>query len=308
MDRMRFDALTRSLAAAGSRRGVLGLIFSGAVLGTALEAEGKNKKKRRRRRRRNNQPETCFGTEDCAFPSDGQSFRDCDLAKTGIPTCDGCDFRNADLAETDLSEGSFQGVSFRESNLRGAFLDFSDVSGASFRDACLVGADFFGANVDGADFRGAIFCNTFLTDGSIDDSGCGDTDDCCPPCLFIDDACGDGIFGECCNSDCINGTCQAECFKDTDCPSGNICCGNQCFEGDCCEDFDCGSAGNVCVALHCQCGQLPVCDFPTPICCQIEDTDDFHCVDTQEDNDNCGSCNFACLDDAFCVDGQCEVD
>ena len=207
MDRDRFDALTRLLGRAGSRRAALGAVLGATVGGSALVTQakkGKNKKKKNKKKA----PQTCFGTLVCEFPSDGLDFENCDLSGTQIETCDGCTFRRADLGDTDLSEGSFQGVSFRNANLRGADLEGADVSGASFRDACLAGANFFEANVDGAHFGGAIFCGTTLTDGSVDDSGCDDTDECCqapvPVCLK-DGECPDGV---CCNDACCPGGCD----------------------------------------------------------------------------------------------------
>ena len=233
MDRDRFDTLTRALGADGSRRTALGALFGAALFGAALETEAKknrNKRQRRRRRRRNQEETTCFGTLECAFPSDGQDFENCDLAGSQIESCDGCTFRRADLSQTDLSEGSFQGVSFRNANLSAANLEDADVSGASFRDACLSGANFFGANTDGADFRGAIFCGTTLRDGSIDDSGCDDAPACCQPqpaACQKDAECADGCTcetrvpgpGSACVSD--EGGCDFPCQRDADCQDDN---------------------------------------------------------------------------------------
>jgi hypothetical protein len=255
MDRDRFDALTRLLGRAGSRRAALGAVLGATVGGSALVTQakkGKNKKKKNKKKA----PQTCFGTLVCEFPSDGLDFENCDLFGTVIPTCDGCNFRRADLGNTDLSEGSFQGVSFRNANLSGANLEDADVSGASFRDACLSGANLEDANTDGADFRGAIFCGTILSDGSVDDSGCDDTNNCClppqsecgGPCIKDDDcpvdsSCCDGI---CCGGvfDCLDsipgpgevcvdtgiGGCSEPCLKDADCPVGWACIDDEACE------------------------------------------------------------------------------
>jgi hypothetical protein len=264
MDRDRFDALTRLLGSAGSRRAALGAALGATLGGSALGAQakkGKSKKKKNKKKA----PQTCFGTLLCEFPSDGLDFENCDLSGTDIDSCDGCNFRRADLSETDLSKGAapgsgrFQGVSFRNANLSGANLEEADVSGASFRDACLSGANFFGANTDGADFRGAIFCGTILTDGTVDDSGCDDRNDCCLP---------------------VQGECTEGCVKDVDCPEGQTCCDDICCGG----VFSCEprvpEPGDVCVDTG-----IGGCDFPC-----VKDAD-------------CPS-NWACIDDEACEIGS----
>lgn len=224
MDRERFDALARLLGRAGSRRAALGAMVGAAVGGGGLTAQARKGKKKNRRKK--NPPQTCFGTLVCEFPSDGQDFENCDFSGTEIETCDGCNFRRADLAGADLSEGSFQGVSFRNANLSFANLEDADVSGASFRDACLFGANFFGANIDGADFRGALFCETILTDGFVDDSGCDNANACCPS---------------------VEPICEGPCLKDAECPTGSTCCDGICCGGFfTCEEQVPGS-GDVCV-------------------------------------------------------------
>jgi hypothetical protein len=300
MDRDRFDALARLLATEGSRRTALGAALGTALLGTtpAIAAK-KNKKKRkrkqkqrRRRRNRQNQPQTCFGTDICEFPSDGQEFENCNLAGTDIPTCDGCDFRRADLGEADLSEGSFQGVSFRNANLRGANLEGADVSGASFREACLADTNLFGANTDGAHFGGAILCNTVLPDGTVDDSGCDDTDECCPPCLEAGDTCvSGGCCGnlECCPNEegsvCVNlnsneqncGECGNACPENAVCDQGVCGCDEGFFpcDGQCIADDQCCTSEDCCSPLVCNtstnecalpCGGS-TCDAATEKCC-----------------------------------------
>ena len=272
MDRERFDALARMLAAGGSRRAALAALLSGAALSAGFAAEAKNKHKQqhkrrqRRRRNRNDQPETCFGTLACELPSDGKSFRECDLAGAFFLDCDGCDFRRADLGNGDLSDGSFQGASFRESNLRGAFLALGDFSGASFRDACLAGADFFEAIIDGADFRGAILCNTLMPDDTVDNSGCDAVTDCCSSCRFVGESCDESTAGDCCSGNCNDGTCFPECVKDTDCFEGNVCCSGRCLAGDCCDDGDCEPFSNQCVGHVCQCGSGAACLHATRCC------------------------------------------
>lgn len=305
MDRKRFDALARMLAAGGSRRGVLAAVLSGAALGPGFTATAKRKhKNRRRNKQKNSRPQTCFGTLECASPSDGKSFRDCDLAGENIKNCDGCDFRRADLGNADLSDRSYQGASFRESNLRGAFLAITDFSGASFRDACLAGADFFEAIIDGADFRGAILCNTLLPDDTVDNSGCDAVTDCCSPCRFVGESCDESTAGDCCSGNCIDGTCFPECVKDIDCPGGDVCCSGRCLAGDCCADGDCEPFGNQCVSHECQCGAGASCLHATRCCGEGDDAD---CVDLENDDENCGFCGNVCEPPANCEEGSCGV-
>jgi hypothetical protein len=358
MDRERFDALARLLAAQGSRRGALGTLIGAALLGVGSEAEAKknnrhhhkrHQKAQKRRRRRAQAAQTCFGTDGCAFPSDGKDFENCNFINFDFTeSCDGCNFRRADLTDADFNDNpdaSFQGVSFRAANLRGADLAFVDVSGASFRDACLVGADLFHAKIDGADFRGALFCNTVSPDGSINNSGCNDLNDCCPPCLAVGAACGEGIFGDCCDTQCVNGFCAPECSKDTDCDFGEfccdqvcvarccndkqcefglcidgicaeclkdtdcgperICCDNFCVFGECCFDFQCEPFGNQCKHFECECGDRDACD-EDETCCE-DPEGEFECVDLLNDNENCGGCNFACFEDEECINGSCLI-
>jgi hypothetical protein len=226
MDRKRFDALTRLLAAEGSRRTALGAALSATFLGNGLSAWAKKKNKKKKKK-----PQTCFGRKDCEFPSDSKDFENCDFSGIELSDCNGCNFRKADLGGADLSNDSLQGASFREANLRGASLEDADVSGASFRDACLVDANFFGANTDGAIFGGAILCNTTLSDGTVDDSGCDKTTKCCRTGA------------------------SAECIKDADCPGQETCVDGVCtipnptcaVDPDACSDgfVVCGGTGGA---------------------------------------------------------------
>lgn len=294
MDKNRFDALARLLGTSRSRRATLGALLGGAMLGVGIDAEAKrrnknkNKNKQRRRRNRNQAAQTCFGTKTCDFPSDGQSFRECNLAGADLPSCDGCDFRRANLADTDFYGHRFQGVSFRQANLSSADMRGADVSGSSFRDACLVGASLLDANTNGASFRGALFCNTILPDGTIANDDCGRLTECCPNCLPVGAACGGTIPGSCCDSDCINGVCQVECVKDSDCGFDFFCCGNNCVTF-CCDGSQCPQG--ICVDGNCaECVKDSDCpeDF---VCCAGAC---LQCCDNED-------CPF----DETCIEGIC---
>ena len=306
MDRDRFDTLTRLFATVGSRRAALGALAGAGLLGGGVSVSAKpGKKGKKGKKKKHNRRRRCFGSESCAFPSDGLDFENCDLAGSSISTCDGCNFRGADLGGADLEEGSFQGVSFRNANLNSADLSFTDVSGASFRDACLSGANLFGANTDGADFRGAIFCGTIGPDGSLNDSGCDETGRCCPPAApcFKDAECPVGA-PTCCNARCVDtdtdplncGGCFAACFTDETCIEGE--CVSDCGEA-CIKDTDCPGDATCCDGSCC--GGVFSCETSIPAQGEV-------CVDT-----GFGGCSEPCVKDADCPtnwacidDGQCE--
>ena len=76
-----------------------------------------------------------------------------------------CEFCH--LKGTNLSGQDFSGAKINISNFVGA-----DLSGANLSGADLTGANFKAAVLDGADFSEAILCNTKMSNGDIDNSGC----------------------------------------------------------------------------------------------------------------------------------------
>lgn len=153
MDRVRFDALARTLAARGSRRAALIALLGAALPSPAAGRRGKRTGRRQRR--------ACYPGTDCV-PGPGAATRR-------------CDFGGAALAGRDL-----RGAVLRGSNLAGADLSGADLSGAALDGACLAGAILLGADLSGAALDGAVFCSTIMPDASILDSGCGRGSACCP--------------------------------------------------------------------------------------------------------------------------------
>ena len=293
MDRNRFDALARLLGATGSRRGALGALLGGALLGTGFDAVAKNKKNNRNKKKNKT---TCFGTESCPFPGDGQDFEACNLAGSELESCDGCSFRRADLAEAGFDGGSYQGASFREANLRGADLSGADVSGASFRDACLIDADFTGANTDGAHFGGATFCNTTLADGSLDDSGCDQANACCGSAGCVKDTDCGGTQPYCCDN-----VCSEFCCLDSQCPGEE-----SCDQGVCqIPNVTCAADPNACEGTFTPCGGT---GGAGTCFCYVTTEGDSRCLNLNAENTlnclalpQCTSSN-ECNDGEFCAD------
>ena len=196
MEREQFDALAKLVWTKASRRTALGTVLSAAVLGQAPDlatAKPKPKDKQQRRRKRtkrkqgNNQSEkrSCYPGTRC-IPGPARDNAGCDFSFSAV-------FRDTDASGSNLSKSSFRGADLRGADFRGA-----DLGGA-----CLVGASLEEAKLGSSvDLGGAIFCNTIMPDGSVDDSGCDDTDACCPP---LEQDCPDGeilcslqdIFGFC---------------------------------------------------------------------------------------------------------------
>ena len=251
MDRVRFDALTRALVAGGSRRGVLGAILGGALLGAGFEADAKNKHKHKNKNKNKQQ----------AQPA-GDLLRHAGVRvpqrRPELPRLRPVEDRHPDLRRLRFPQRRSRprrtcprGASRASASARRTCAGRSWTSPTSAAPASATpawSAPISSARTSTARTSAAPSSAARSTPtADIDDSGCGDTDDCCPPCLGFGDACGEGIFGECCNSDCINGTCQTECFKDTDCRRRATSAATiSASDGDCCDDFDCGN-GRQCL-------------------------------------------------------------
>ncbi len=77
--------------------------------------------------------------------------------------------------------GAYDEVSLKKLNALGncpscdlskALLYKANLEGANLTGADLEGADLYKANLEGSDLSGAILCNTTMSDGTIDNSGC----------------------------------------------------------------------------------------------------------------------------------------
>ena len=138
MDDKQFDAMSRSLGTARSRRGLIALLAGAAGLALADAAA---------RRRRAKQPKpsaesaVCLaaGSEACAV----------ERAKPGAVLKD-CHFVYFDFSGRKLNAANLTRANFTYANLSGASL-----AGANLTDACLEGADLTGARLSGANLRGA---------------------------------------------------------------------------------------------------------------------------------------------------------
>ena len=339
MDRDRFDALARLLAAKGSRRGALSAILGAALFGHDPEASlakpGKRKGKGRdtgrgkgrgrdndqgrggeqgkgrgQKRGRDRQrvraeaiPANCCSGVNCA-PGSGK-----DLAK--------CCYQGQ-----DLTGGNFKAVNLGSANLSGATLTNANFTAANLDKTCFVGANLTGAKLTGTNTGTAIFCNTTMPDGSTNNRDCAKGTTCCetcvPACTGNLRCCPDGTCKECCANGqcpagqrCVNGRCVCDAVS---CPGG--CCTNGPGNpGECRprSDTNCGINGARCV----DCPDDTVCNAQGQCGCNRQSCPD-GCCDTATgpcirtpSNQNCGGAGNICRDCTttpaapVCVDGQC---
>ncbi len=217
MDRERFDALVRLIAARRSRRGTLAALLGAALLGQTTGVAGKYRKGRGgggKRRRETNRDKRPVGAEaaSCASPGPSSNLKE-------------CNFAGDDLSGFELSGSNMKNTNFNGATLCGTDLSASNLKQADFRNAELTRATLDGSNGNGARFNpGTRLCRTVLFDGSIDD---GD----CPAGVDPEDVC---------------------CF-DADCPPGTTCSDGRCALPTCAHDdqvcsglFSCGNAGCEC--------------------------------------------------------------
>lgn len=282
MDRERFDALARLLAATGSRRGAIGALIGAGLLGTGLEAEarkrngnrrggggkgkdrdkdkdkdrgkGNGKTKDRKKRAQAEQiPARCCSTGNCT-PGKGKNLFKCCYEDGNVANKN---FSGANLGQANFTNANASGANFQAANLG---------------QACLVDANLTGAKINAStNLGGAIFCRTIMPDTSVNNSGCFSGTRCCPTCE-----------------------------QDAQCGAGAVCCNGNCKIGDCCTNADCDDPNEpVCISNTCspcttdgQCGGDLTCCEPI-------------CTDTDTDEDNCGFCGHECSAGEDCTDGDC---
>ncbi|MFN8594008.1 MAG: pentapeptide repeat-containing protein [Thermomicrobiales bacterium] len=209
MDRERFDALTRMLAAPASRRKAVAALFGIGITGSADLGAAKQKRRKTQGGKVSAQASTCDS------PGPGKNLSGCDYR--------GDDFSGQSLAGANLNAAIFVDATMVSANLSGAsakgtrFAD-ADLCGATLRSAVLKQADFRGADLTRADLRAAVcagaeftaatFCQTVTCEGTVRNDGCPsgvDPKDVC--CTTAD--CSGGR--ECRDGLCVCDVCASGC-------------------------------------------------------------------------------------------------
>ena len=248
MDRERFDALTRLLAATPSRRAALGALLGTGLAGTLGVAEAAQKKRNKQRQKRTKNRRrggVSAQAADCSSPGQGSNYSGCnfddeDFSGEDLSSSRGVEtsFRTAELVGTDFSSSNLKSAVFRNANLCGADLSSSTLRSTNFRDANLTNADLSSSVCGGAIFTGATFCNTRTCNGAV-------RNDDCPDGVAPEDAC-------CVNTDCpagqrcADGACVLDCLTaDTCCGTNPVACRANCCTGVVGDGLNvCGGPGN----------------------------------------------------------------
>lgn len=269
MDLDRLDALSRSVAAVGSRRTLLGLlatVSAASNLGATPVAEvaaATHPHRRRRQRRRNkekrrdkkrNRKRPCFPGTSCV-PGAGLETPGCDFSRSTV-------FVDRDVRGADLSDSSFFAA-----DLRGA-----DLRGANVRGGCFLAANLLGATLDDSvNLQEAVFCQTVMPDGTVDSSGCDRATGCCSDCpgglcggwdgcTPIENIC-TVFWGRPC---CPNSTCQKiveSKFSPTTCQSGACRTNDECAARFPNQDVYCETDTFKCPGFRSSCCLPKTCDF-----------------------------------------------
>ena len=186
MDETRITAISRTLGAEATRRGVIGVLAALLSLGTIETEAGRDKRKRGQGRRQDRQRAKSGGAP-------GLEYRDCSRVAIGpgadLSSCDmpnarlqGANLVGANLSNARLVKGSLRGAILEKANMTGLILDLGDLSQANLRHAILVNArlgnvyfvdaDLTGANLEGSDRFAARYCHTIMPDGTINNRDC----------------------------------------------------------------------------------------------------------------------------------------
>ena len=287
MDGQRFDAITRALASAKTRRHVLGALLASAaasVLPRRAAAEG------------------AYCGVTCV-----DSGENCDGATDGCYTC--CDPLCVDLTLDPNNCGDCgvvcPGGSYAGCINAACYLNCPD----GWTNCGQYCADV--AN----DIQNCLAC------GNV----CNATDVCCPAgCSSpqFDDgncgACGNACPAgqRCCNAECVDsdsdvrycGSCDVSCAADqvcrrgacaARCPAGQLFCDPDCIDPQN-DSANCGACGAVCAGNdRCQGGAcVSICADGTTDC-------GGKCVDLTSDQNNCGACGVVCDSATSCANGIC---
>jgi uncharacterized protein YjbI with pentapeptide repeats len=295
MDDERFDALSRTLGNAASRRGVLGLLAGIAGLGMDAGAA------RRHHRARGAGVQAQAA---CANPGPGKNLDGCDFSGQDFSgrslrgsSLRGTRFTDAILRGTNLSDSNAKGANFHNANLCGANLSASTLKEADFTDATLTRADLHASSCGGADFTGAIFCRTRGCNGQLINpscTGCCADADCSGGDVCVDGAC---VPPSC--PGCVDGTCQTG-DQWGQCGANGVTCAA------CAVGQTCAAATHTCTACATQSG-LTVCnvDDPDAACgvycfCAEKNQGGSFCYETAV----CNGVTLACTVDSDCGAGN----
>jgi hypothetical protein len=104
----------------------------------------------------------------------GATFFEANLSQANLSGAifNGSEMQSVNLEQTNLSGASLTGVNLGESYMPGANLSGANLTNANLSATELLNVDFRGADLTGVNFNLAGLCNTTMTDGSIDSSGC----------------------------------------------------------------------------------------------------------------------------------------
>ena len=266
MDAHHFDALTKALGQARTRRTALAGLAVGLIVPLQTVARKKrkhrshgasrNQRRRDHHERRAQAEAVCYSGASCT-PKPGANLTGCDFTNSAA-------MKSAKCAGCNLSK-----TGYRNADLSGA-----DLARTNLDKACLVGANLRGALLTGANVSGAIYCGSTMPDGSISNRDCTRGTACCPTCdatrsCPVGQTCCSGtcVVGNCCNDAqcanpatpiCTNNSC-APCRGNAQCGNGKVCCDGQCKTGVCCIASTC--ADRTCQNKSCpdnQCAYTPV--------------------------------------------------
>ena len=264
MDPSRFDGLVRSLGTSASRRrALLGLLagLTGAgvssIDGEAKAGHGRHhggnardrKRRREERAKNDNRGKAQSRTDRGSVKAQSACY-----PGTTCTVGPGKNLSKCDLADSAALKGkNCKGCNLSKVNLRGADARNADLTNANLGKTCLVETNFRGATLAGVNFEDAIFCRTIMPNGTVRNDGCASATTCCPTCIAIDEACGTGIGGSCCN----NGTCQNGLCA----PCVPACTGKQGGPDGCGVGGTCGACpgGSTCDETSGQCSCVPDC-------------------------------------------------
>ena len=318
MDPTRFDALARTLVAATTRRGVVGLLLGAGFAGFDRGALAKTKKKAKKgntRAQRRRKDKDRKGNARSA----GAEATPCCSAGNCVPG-KGKNLQKCCYQGQDLTGKNFSGANLGSANLSGATLTGANLQGANLGKACLVDADLRGVKLNSStNWGGVVYCRT-QTDRGENNSGCDKGTDCCPTCDTAN-PCDDGEI--CCNGRCLAGNCCDNGEQST-CDAGELCCANTCVAGECCAATDCPN--ETCQRRSCQgnqCTYEPVAGESGPrcqtVCCADAQGDAVCCdagIEFCQPNGRCGCgrdtecattekcCAGICVDRATCCEGN----